>query len=179
VNWTTRGDRAWTLVRVAVRTDLVDTRRERGMVVAASRAGIRNCRDVAAVEGGTGLRGAWVCTEAAVAAVGAVAWSRLPVAPAEAASVAVGRSRRCRVEEDRHRAGMEAWPGVAEQAAVVVLVGCFAAARVWAGLAQAQKQAAARLSGNSLALTFVVVLVGDAVVGRVCWLVGCRVIYCK
>jgi hypothetical protein len=83
--------------------------------------------------------------------------------------VAAGRSRRCRVEEDRHRAGMEAWPGVAEQAAVVVLVGHSAAAQVWAGFAQAQKQAAARPNCNSLALTFVVVLVGDAVVGRVCW----------
>ena len=129
MSWTTRGDRVWTLVRVAVRTDLVDIRRERGMVVAASRAGIRNCRDVAAVEGGTGLRGALVCTEAAVD----VAGSRLPVAPAEAVSVVAGQSRHCRVEEARHRVGMEAWPGVAEQAAVVLVVGCFAAARVWAG----------------------------------------------
>ena len=44
--------------------------------------------------------------------------------------MAVGRNRQCKVEEDRHRAGMEAWPGVAEQAVVVVLVGCSAAARV-------------------------------------------------
>jgi hypothetical protein len=110
---------------MAVRKDLVDSRRGRGMAVAC-RAGIHSCRRVAAVEGGTGLRGAWVCTEAEVAAVG-VAWSRLPVAPAVAASVAVGRTRHCKVEEDRHRAGMEAWPGVAEQAVVVVLVGCSAA----------------------------------------------------
>ena len=128
MSWTPRGGRAWTLVRMAVRTDLVDSRRGRGMVVAC-RAGIRSCRRAAVVEGGTGLRGAWVCTEAVVAAVG-VAWSRLPVAPAEAASVAVGRTRHCKVEEDRHRAGMEAWPGVAEQGVVVVLVGCSAAARV-------------------------------------------------
>jgi hypothetical protein len=52
---------------MAVRTDLVDNRRGRGMV--ASRAGTRNCRRAAAVEGGTGLRGAWVCIEAVVAGV--------------------------------------------------------------------------------------------------------------
>ena len=113
---------------MAVRTDLVDNRRGQGMVV-ASRVGIRSCKRAAVVEGGTGLRGALVCTEAAVD----VAGSRLPVAPAEAVSVVAGQSRHCRVEEARHRVGMEAWPGVAEQAAVVLVVGCFAAARVWAG----------------------------------------------
>jgi len=121
-----RGGRAF--AQRAVRRDLVGSRRGRDMV--ASRVGTRSCKNAAVVEGGTGLRGAWVCTEAEVAAVG-VAWSRLPVAPAEAASVVVGRSRHCRVVEDRHRAGMEACSGVAEQAAVVV-VGCSAAAQVWA-----------------------------------------------
>jgi hypothetical protein len=67
VSWSKRDDRAWTLARMAVRTDLVDNRRGRGMV--ASRAGTRNCRRAAAVEGGTGLRGAWVCIEAVVAGV--------------------------------------------------------------------------------------------------------------
>ena len=69
MSWTPRDDRAWTFVRAAVRTDLVGSRRGRGMV-GASRAGIRSCRRAAVVEGGTGLRGAWVCTEAVVAAVG-------------------------------------------------------------------------------------------------------------
>lgn len=124
-SWRTRGGRAF--AQQAVRRDLVDSRRERGKV--ASLVGIRSCRRAAVVEGGTGLRGALVCTEAAVD----VAGSRLPVAPAEAVSVVAGQSRHCRVEEARHRAGMEAWPGVAEQAAVVLVVGCFAAARVWAG----------------------------------------------
>jgi hypothetical protein len=163
-NWKTRGGRS--SAQQAVRRDPFGSRRGRGMV--ASRVGIRSCRRAPVVEGGTGLRGAWVCTEAAVDAVDAVdvAGSRLPVAPAEAASVVVGRSRRCRVEEDRHRAGMEAWTAVAEQAAAVVVVGCSAAARVWAGLAQAQ--ARYRLGYNSLALTFVVVLVCVPVVGRMC-----------
>jgi hypothetical protein len=159
-----RGGRSF--AQRAVRRDLVGSHRGRGMV--ASRVGIRSCRRAAVVEGGTGLRDAWVCTEAAVDVVDVVdvAGSRLPVAPAEAASVVVGRSRRCRVEEDRHRAGMEAWTAVAEQAAAVVVVGCSAAARVWAGLAQAQ--ARYRLGYNSLALTFVVVLVCVPVVGRMC-----------
>lgn len=155
-----RGDRAF--AQQAVRRDLVDSRRGRGMV--ASRAGTRSYKRAAVVEGGTGQRGAWVCTGSAVDAVD-VAGSRLPVAPAEAASVVAGRIRHCRVEEDRHRAGMEAWTAVAEQAAAVV-VGCSAAARVWAGLAQAQ--ARCRLGYNSLALTFVVVLVFVPVVGRAC-----------
>jgi hypothetical protein len=121
------GGRAGPFVRAAVRRDLFDTRPGEGMV--ASRVGIHNCKSAAVVEGGTGLTGVWVCTEAAVA----VAGSRLPFAPAEAASVVVDRNRHCRVEEDRHRAGMEAYSVVAEQAAVVVVVGHSAAARVWAG----------------------------------------------
>jgi len=118
-----RGGRAF--AQRAVRRGLVGSRRRRDMV--ASRVGTRSCKNAAVVEGGTGLRGAWVCIEAVVD----VAGSRLPVAPAEAVSVVVGRSRHCRVVEDRHRAGMEACSGVAEQAAVVV-VGCSAAAQVWA-----------------------------------------------
>lgn len=121
------GGRAGAFVRLAVRMDLVGSRRGLGMVV--SRVGTRSCRNAAVVVGGTGRRGLRVCTEAAVVVV---AGSRLPFAPVEAASVAVGRSRDCRVVEDHRRAGMEACSGVAEQAAVVV-VGGSAAARVWAG----------------------------------------------
>lgn len=120
------GGRAVVFARMAGRRDLVGSRRGLGMV--ASRVGIRSCRSAVVVEGGTGLRDVKVCTEAAVAVV---AGPRLLFAQAEAVSVVVGRSRGCRVEEDRHRAGMEACSGVAEQAAVVV--GGSAAAQVWVG----------------------------------------------
>jgi hypothetical protein len=77
------------------------------------------------------------------------------------------------VEEDRHRAGMEACSGVAEQAAVVV--GGSAAAQVWVGWVQAQAHASAhccRLGCSSLALTFGVVRVCVPVDGGVTLLSG-------